>query len=188
VPVITYSLLRFSAFSNAGAFRKAAKEIIYNAIVFAGVFVISTPGFVPDPLLFWQSLRHVSHQYATGHLGYTVGALGQHGFLLLTYLALVLTSHWPVVSVTLAALTCLGIFILWKERPATTMLLLCTPASYASVMVCHRVMFARNYLLLAPFIALFAARGAFQLWSMPYQIVWIRRGIITGFILLFLVT
>jgi len=186
VPVIIYSLRRFSTSSAPGALRKAAREIIYNASVFAGVFVISTPGFVLDPLLFWQSLRHVSQQYATGHLGYTVGAVGQHSLLLLMYLMLVLTSHWRVASFVLAALTCLGLFILWRERSATTMLLLCAPVIYAFVMICHRVMFARNYLLLAPFIALFAARGAFQVWSIPYPVVWIRRGIVTCLILLFL--
>ncbi|HEX4697143.1 MAG TPA: glycosyltransferase family 39 protein [Candidatus Udaeobacter sp.] len=127
VPVITYSLLRFSTPSASGAFRKAAKEILCNATVFAGVFVISTPGFVLDTLLFCQSLRHVSQQYATGHLGHTVGAVGQHGLLLLVYLTLVLMSHWRVASFMLAALACLGVFILWKERPTTTMLLLCAP-------------------------------------------------------------
>jgi hypothetical protein len=186
VPVIAYSLLRLSTSTAPEAFRQAAKEIMCNATVFAGVFVISTPGFVLDPLLFWQSLRHVSQQYATGHLGFTVGAVGQHGFLFFMYLTLVLMSHWLVASFTLAALTGLGVFTLWKERTATTMLLLCVPVIYAFVMICQRVMFARNYLLLVPFIALFAARGASRLWNIRYPVVWIRRGIALCLILLFL--
>jgi hypothetical protein len=186
MPVIIYSLLRFSTPTAPGALHKAAKEILCNATVFAGVFVISTPGFVLDPLLFWQSLRHVSHQYATGHLGHTVGAVGQHGLLLFMYLTLVLMSHWRVASFMLAALACLGVFILCKERLATTMLLLCAPVTYTLFMICHRVMFVRNYLLLVPFVALFVARGAFQVWNIPYPVVWIRRGIATCLILLFL--
>jgi len=186
MPVITYSLLRFSTPTAPGAFRKAVKEILCNATLFAGVFVISTPGIVLDPLLVWQSLRHVSHDYATGHLGHTVGAVGQHGLLLLVYLTLVLMSHWRVASFMLAALGCLGVFILWKERPTTTMLLLCAPVIHILVMICYRVMFVRNYLLLVPFIALFAARGAFQVWKISYPVVWIRRGIATCLILLFL--
>jgi hypothetical protein len=186
VPVIAYSVVRFSTPTTPGALRKAVKEILSNATVFAGVFVISTPGSVLDPLLFCQSLRHVSHQYATGHLGHTVGAVGQHGLLLLMYLTLVLMSHWPIASFMLAALACLGVFILWKERPTTMMLLLCAPVIYTLFMACHRVMFARNYLLLAPFIALFAAHGAFQVWNILYSVVWIRRGIVTCLILFFL--
>lgn len=186
VPVITYSLLRFSTPTAPGAFRKAVKEILCNATLFAGVFVISTPGIVLDPLLVWQSLRHVSHDYATGHLGHTVGAVGQHGLLLFVYLTLVLMSHWRVASFMLAALGCLGVFILWKERPTTTILLLCAPVIHILVMICYRVMFVRNYLLLVPFIALFAARGAFQVWKISYPVVWIRRGIATCLILLFL--
>jgi hypothetical protein len=184
VPTIIYSLLRFS--TTPGAFRKAAKEIMYNATAFAAAFVMSTPGFVLDPLLFWQSLRHVSQVYATGHFGFTVGAVGQHGLLLFMYLTQVLTSHWRVASLVLSAFTCLGVFILWKERPAATILLLCAPVIHTSVMICYRVMFVRNYLLLVPFIALFAARGAFRVWNISYPVVWIRRGFVSCLILLFL--
>jgi hypothetical protein len=186
VPVVIYSLLRFSTPDAPGAFRQAAKEILCNVIVFAGVFVISTPGFVLDPLLCLQSLRHMGHEYATGHLGHTVGAVGQHGLLLFVYLTLVLMSHWRVASFILSALACLGVVILWKERPTITMLLLCAPVMYTLVVICYRVMYVRNYLLLVPFIALFAARGAFQVWKISYPVVWIRRGIATCLILLFL--
>jgi hypothetical protein len=186
VPVIIAAVLLARAVTLPESIRSVAKEPLYNAAIFTGSFLISTPGFVLDPLLFWQSVRHVSEQYATGHLGFTVGAVGQHGLLLSMYLTLVLTSHWPAASVVLAALTCLGVFMLWKERPAITMLLLCAPLIYALFMICYRVMFVRNYLLIVPFLAFFAARGASGAWNVLYRTVWIRRGFAACLVLLFL--
>jgi hypothetical protein len=187
VPVLIYAAILTRTSLSPRSVGAAAKEIMYNVVIFTGVFLISTPGMLLEPLAFCQSVRHISHQYATGHLGYTVGAVGEHGYRLLSYLTCVLTSHWPAAALVLSAVACLGIVTMWKERPLVVMLLLCAPLAFVLFMVCYRVMMARNYLLLAPFIAFFSARGAFHLWKALAAAIWIRRMLVTGFVALFIV-
>jgi len=186
VPVMIYAALVVHASAPSRPRRNAAKEVMYNVVIFTGALLISSPGLLLEPLIFWQSVRAIGQQYVTGHLGYTVGAFGQHGCLLLWYLTCVLTSHWPAAGLLLWAVACLGVAVMWKERPAAAMLLLCAPVIYVLFVTCYRVMIVRNYLLFAPFIAFFCARGAFHIWRALAAAVWIRRLVVTCFLVLFI--
>jgi hypothetical protein len=162
-----------------------AKELTFIVGIFTAVFLITTPGVILEPLPFWQSVRSVGSIYATGHGGYTVDSIAQHGYLLLVYLIAVLTSHWPILAGVLSICAALGVVAMGKKEPLTTALLLCAPFLFVCFVVCCRVMIVRNYLLLAPFLAFFAARGAFYLGKSLAGAVWLRRIMVTGFIVLF---
>ena len=136
-------------------------------------------------MIFYQSVSHIAEQYATGHFGHTVEAGGQHGYLLLVYLMCVLTSHWPIAALVLSAVACWGVVMIWKESPLTATLFLCAPLIYVAFVACYRVMIVRNYLFLAPFIAVLAARGAFHIWKTLAAAVWVRRIVVTGFVAIF---
>jgi hypothetical protein len=141
-----------------------AKELILLVVIFAVVFLLSSPGVVLQPVTFLKSLRLASYIYATGHGAHTV-TIFQHAFLLLTYLALVFTSHfWPIA---LIFFTCalLGAATMWKTAGWETGILLCGPVAFIVFMVSWHTMIVRNYMLLAPFLAFFSARGIFALYQ-----------------------
>ena len=186
VPVVIYALTVVRASAPSRPLRAMARELIYTVGIFAASFIITTPGVLLQPLTFCQSVRHVSHQYVTGHGGHTVGALGQHGYLLLVYLTCALTSHWVVAALVVSAAACLGAAVMWRERPLFAALFLCVPIAFSFYMACYRVMIPRNYLLVAPFMAFFAARGAAYLWTALAGSIWIRRIIVAGFAMLFI--
>jgi hypothetical protein len=181
-PVIVYAVMLVRA---SGAHTAAiAKEVLWNFIVFLIVFVSTTPGIVLDPWNFWQSIRHISQQYSTGHFGYTVSPFGEHGYLLLGYLSCVLTSPWLLPALFVFLLSLLGVTLVWKNRPAVAMLLLAGPLLYGLFAISFRVMIVRNYLLLAPFIAFFSARGAYCLWQ-RLVLVWARAALVLCLVGLF---
>ncbi len=185
VPVVIYSAVAVRASSQSRPILAMAKALIYTIGIFTACFIISTPGVLLQPLIFCQALRHMSHVYATGHFGHTVGAFSEHGYLLLVYLTCVLTSHWPIIALVLSAVACLGVVMITKESPLRAMLFLFVPLVFVFYMACFRVMIVRNYLLLAPFIAFFAARGAFHIWEALVSAVWLRRIVVSGFVTLF---
>jgi hypothetical protein len=180
LPIVIYATTIAYRSLPSRPLRAAASELAYNVGIFTACFLISTPGMLLEPLIFVQSLRAISHQYVTEHIGFTVDAVGQHGYLLLTYLIGVLTSHWPVAAVALSAAACLGVVKTWNEHRLRAMLFMCAPVAYLLFMICYRVMIVRNYLVLTPFIALFAARGVFYLWESSGVNAWIRRVIVTA--------
>ena len=160
-------------------------ELIRNLAIFGAVFLITTPGFLLEPITFWQSLRLIDRQYSTGHLGYTVHVFGQHGYLVLLYLTTVMASHWRFLAVLVSLAACIGIITLCKNRPRVVFLFLCGPLIYGLVAISFRVMMARNYLLFMPFLALFAARGAFWLGETLANVRWLRCGMVAAWLAIF---
>jgi hypothetical protein len=139
-----------------------AKELILLVFIFVVVFLLSTPGAVLQPVTFLKSLRLASHLYATGHGGHTVTVF-QHGSLLLIYLTLVFESHFWPIALILFTFALIGAVAMWKTTPWETGILLSGPVIFTAFMVSWHVMIPRHYMLLAPFLAFFAARGAFVL-------------------------
>lgn len=180
LPIMVYAATIAYTSSASRPLRAGASELACNFAIFTGSFLASTPGVVLEPLIFIQSLRAISLQYSTQHYGFTVGAVGEHGYLLLSYLGSVLTSHWPIAAVALSAAACLGLATAWKEHRLRALLFVCAPVACILVMICYRVMIARNYLVLTPFIALFTARGVFWLWEALAVNSWVRRLIVTA--------
>ena len=139
-----------------------AKELILLVVIFGVVFLLSTPGVVLQPVTFLKSLSLASHIYATGHGGHTV-TIFQHGSLLLLYLTLVFESHFWPIALILFTFALIGVAVMWKTTRWETGILLCGPVVFTAFMVSWHVMIVRHFMLLAPFLAFFSARGAFAL-------------------------
>lgn len=139
-----------------------AKELILLVVIFVVIFLLSTPGALLQPVTFLKSLRLASHIYATGHGGHTVTVF-QHGSLLLIYLTFVFESHFWPIALILFTFALIGAAAMWGTRPWETGILLCGPVIFTAFMVSWHVMIVRHYMLLAPFLAFFSARGAFAL-------------------------
>lgn len=185
LPVVIHTCVVARALFPARAVPAIARELTCIVGIFTVVFLVITPGVILEPLPFWQSMRITRHLYSTGHGGYTVDSVAQHGYLLLVYLSAVLMSHWSILAGVLSICAALGAVAMGKKEPLTLALLLCAPFLYVCIVVCCRVMIVRNYLLLAPFLAFFAARGAFHLWKSLAGAVWLRRIMVTCFVVLF---
>lgn len=185
LPVLVYTAVAVRNSSNLRPGRALAKEVISNGAIFGLLFLMTTPGMILQPLIFYQSLQHISYQYATGHFGYSIEAGLEHAYRLFCYLTCVLASHWPVAALLLSGVACWGMAVMWKERPLTAAVFLLAPLLYVLVVMSYRVMIVRNYLLLAPFMAFFAARGASQIWNALAGAVWLRRMAATCFMVLF---
>lgn len=185
LPVLIHTFVVARALFPARPVPAIARELTWIVGIFTAIFLVTTPGVILEPLPFWQSVRSVGNIYATGHGGYTVDTVAQHGYRLLVYLTAVLTSHWPILAGVLSICAALGAVALGKNEPLTAALLLCAPLLYVCCAVCCRVMIVRNYLLLAPFVAFFAARGAFHIGTSLAHAVWPRRIMVTCFVVLF---
>lgn len=185
LPVVIHAFVVARALFPARAVPAIARELACILGIFTAVFLVITPGVILEPLPFWQSVRVTANIYASGHGGYTVDSVAQHGYRLLVYLSAVLPSHWPILAGVLSICAALGAVAMGKKEPLTVALLLCAPFLYVCCVVFCRVMIVRNYLLLAPFLAFFAARGAFHLGKSLAGAVWLRRVMVTGFVVLF---
>lgn len=185
LPVFIHTFVVARALFPARPVPAIARELTCIVGIFTAVFLVTTPGVILEPLPFWQSVRTVGNIYATGHGGYTVDTVAQHSYRLLVYLMAVLTSHWPILAGVLSICAALGVVAMGKEESLTAALLLCAPFLYVCCVVCCRVMIVRNYLLLAPFLAFFAARGAFHIGKSLAGAVWLRRIMVTCFVVLF---
>ena len=185
LPVLIHTFVVARALFPARPVPAIAKELACIVGIFTAVFLVITPGVILEPLPFWHSVRTIGHIYASGHGGYTVDSVAQHGYRLLVYLIAVLTSHWAILAGVLSICAAFGAVAMGKKEPLTSALLLCAPLLYVCCVVFCRVMIVRNYLLLAPFLAFFAARGAFHIGKSLAGAVWLRRIMVTCFVVLF---
>jgi hypothetical protein len=155
VPVMLYAALR----TPATVWQRAASVLAVGALSVAS-YLVTTPGTVLAPLYFIEGLRVISVQYTTGHYGHTVPAGFPHLWVLLRYLSLNFFSPYTAVSVALFAPAIAGAALYLREDRKLAALLIGFPLLFATLFCWkYRVFFARNYLLLAPFVAVLSARG-----------------------------
>jgi hypothetical protein len=135
--------------------------------LFCVAFVLTTPGALVEPGSFLADIRREVEHYQTGHFGNTVAPGLEHGYLLLQYLALVSLSHYAPIAALLFGFAMAGVVVLLKgnDRPLMNGMLVVVPLIYVLYMLTQRVMIARNYLLVLPFLAVLSARGAAALFT-----------------------
>ena len=154
-PVMLCAALR----TPASLWKRLASVVTVGALAFA-TYLITTPGTVLDPLTFADNFAEQSGAYARGHIGYTVTVGFPHVRLLVRYLALTLFSPYMPIAVLFFGSAIAGAALyLWEDRRLAAALIGFL-ALFAAVF-CWRypVFIARNYLLVAPFLALLSARG-----------------------------
>lgn len=148
------------AVPRAGAtLRVRALEVLGILVLFAAAYLAITPGTVLDPLRFREDLLFEIRHYRTGHYGYNVEPGLPHLGLALRYLSGELLSPFTPVAMAFTALALYGSFVLLRERPRLGAILLTFCVAYIYYFSTRRVLIVRNLLPIAPFLALFAARG-----------------------------
>jgi hypothetical protein len=150
-----YAALR----TPATVWQRTASVLAVGALSVAS-YLVTTPGTVLAPLNFIEGLGVISAQYTTGHYGHTVPAGFPHLGVLLRYFSLNFFSPYTPVAVVFFAAAIAGAALYLREDRKLAVLLIGFPLLFATLFCWkYRVFFARNYLLLAPFLAVLSARG-----------------------------
>jgi 4-amino-4-deoxy-L-arabinose transferase-like glycosyltransferase len=126
---------------------------------FSLAYLVTTPGTILDASTVIDALAMQQGKYASGHLGHTVGRGPEHLLKLLEYFSLSFFSRFPLVSLLFFGASLVGCVSLVRESRRLAWVTLSFPLSYLLFFSAYPVMIPRNYLILAPFLALLAARG-----------------------------
>ncbi|MDQ3753208.1 MAG: glycosyltransferase family 39 protein, partial [Acidobacteriota bacterium] len=135
------------------------------ALIFAGVYLATTPATVLQPGRFLAGLSYELHHYSTGHAGHTVSPGLEHGWRMFVYFSSVLFSRYAPIAWLFFLLGVVGGYALVKEDRRTATLFLCFPVLYLLYFCTQRAMVVRNLLVVVPFMAVLAARGTIFIWQ-----------------------
>jgi hypothetical protein len=142
---------------------KLSREILLcvMALLLAGVaFLVTTPGCFLEPEVFKRDVSYERAHYGQfGHGGYSVTPGWDHFSKILVYLAAILLSENAALAVTASVLAISGVVHLARKQPRIAVWFGALPLLYIAYMSLQKVMMVRNYLLLLPFLAVFAALG-----------------------------
>lgn len=127
---------------------------------FGATYLATTPGTLLRPIAFVQDLRFELRHYRTGHYGFTVEGGLDHLARALRYVAESLLSQSAPIALLLLALALLGLWASWRESRPLAIFLAGVPLFLLLYMCQFRVLFVRNLIWIAPFLAVAAARGA----------------------------
>jgi hypothetical protein len=154
-------LLLLVPLSSLTRYKKPPVHVLTLAAFFVAAAIAAMPGLVFDfPTVLQDAMSMVIH-YRGGHVGYDVPAGWPHAVLMITYLSKALFSKYAVISLVFFVLSVLGGFAVLKEKDPAWPALLIFPAAYFLYFSVQKVMIVRNILVLLPFLAVLAARGAF---------------------------
>ncbi len=128
--------------------------------VFGSAFVISTPGALLQPVRFWRDVAFERFHYGeAGHYGFGVDSGSEHLALCLRWFGVELGSPYAPLALLVTLLALLGALATWRRDRREALLLLLLPVMWVLFFSSQKVLFVRNLLPMAPFFALFAARG-----------------------------
>ncbi len=136
------------------------RAVLLGGTAFAS-YLVSTPATVLEPFKFVELIRFISTYYAHGHYGYSVTPGWDHLSRVITYLAISYFSPYPALSVPLFLGVLAGGVIWIRAERRQGLLLAGFPLLFlAFFCLQNSAMMVRNYLLVAPFLALLLARAA----------------------------
>ena len=138
---------------------------------FCGAFLVSTPGAVLQPIRFWRDVAFERFHYGeAGHYGFGVDSGFEHLGLMLRWIGASLGSPYAPLALLVTFLALVGAVSTWRRDRLEAVLLFLVPVSWVLFFSTQKVLFVRNLLPVAPFIALFAARGMSRFaWSLSGQ-------------------
>jgi hypothetical protein len=126
---------------------------------FTLAYLVSTPGTLLDAGTLLEALQVQQGRYGSGHLGHTVGRGPEHLLRVLEYFSLAFFSRFPLVSLVSLGASAVGVVSLVRESRRLALVFGSFPLAYLLFFSAYPVMIPRNYLVLAPFLAVLAARG-----------------------------
>lgn len=165
--------------------QKKPQWLLPLGLLFAALFLLSTPGLALEPAAFWRDVQAEMRHYATSHFGQTVSPGLEHWLLLSGWLSLQGLSPFAPLAAPLFALALGGLWAARRLPRAETALVLGVPALQIAYLGLQRVLIVRNDLALLPFLALLTAGGVQALWrSAPLQAAaWKRAGLTAALLL-----
>lgn len=126
-------------------------------VVFVGTFLLLTPGAYVDPVRFFRHvLFEVVHYAKLGHGPHTMDPGTAFLAAIGDFVAFRLFSPSPWVSALAAGAAVAGGFFALRANSRMAALLVGVPVVYVAYFSTNRVLFVRNLLVLAPFIAVLA--------------------------------
>lgn len=137
----------------------AARLVALSAVAF-GAYLLTTPGTMIEPFTFIEDGQMISTIYQGTHHGYTVTGPLQHLRVALSYLAFAFFSPYTPIAVGLFAAAIVGAVAWSRGERYGLAVLVGFPTAYL-LFFCGKYTIAvvRNYLIVAPFLAILAARG-----------------------------
>ncbi|MEP6653452.1 MAG: glycosyltransferase family 39 protein [Myxococcales bacterium] len=156
LPVLLAAVLLRPANPPGGRLGRAVTACV---VAFA-VFMVTTPGIVLDLFAFLRDTKDLSRIYGGSHGGFSVATTWQHWRVVLIYLGVAYFSPSHIVGMAISASALLGA-VMWVRKDRRFAIILLSFPLLFLIFFCakYRVAIARNYLVLAPFICLLAARG-----------------------------
>ena len=150
---------------SARGVRRAATVVRHLAgavAVFSAAYLVATPGTLLDYRRFFNDLwAEYAHYHQVGHPGgHSIAAGAVHLRAALEYLACAALSPHVPIAVALAILALVGAIATLRAEGLRALVVLSFPVVYVAFMSRQAVFVARNLLIVLPFLALFAGRGA----------------------------
>jgi len=123
-------------------------------------YLVTTPGTLIEPGKFLHDVLFEVRHYLGGHYEFTVPRGPTHLERMLVYLGAEFFSPYLYVALAVSALTLAGAATLIRRAPRTAAVILVFPVAYILYFSLQKVFIVRNLLVVTPFLALLAARGA----------------------------
>jgi dolichyl-phosphate-mannose-protein mannosyltransferase len=154
-PVMLQAALRTPA-----TLRQRATSVMQVGVIAVVSYLVTTPGTVLDPVIFADGIKEILAVYIKGHWGYTVTPGFPHLWMLLRYLAFALFSPYAPIAFVFFASAIAGGMLYLREDRRLAATLIGFPLLFAAFFCWnYSVFIVRNFLLLAPFLAVLCARG-----------------------------
>jgi len=123
------------------------------------IYLATTPGTFLEPVRFYENVMTDWNGYASGGGNNTVRPGIEHIILMVQYFSLVLFSKYAIIACFVFFFTAVGLFAVVKEDKERALIFLSLPFLYLAFMATRKGMVIRNLMILAPFLAILAARG-----------------------------
>jgi hypothetical protein len=149
--------------------RGRIRALLVVGLVSGLTFLLTTPGALLESAKFAQDVLGEMWHYQSGHRGHTVEPGLDHLGRIVVYLTQVLFSHYPPIAVAVFLASLVGAYALCRESRVLALAYLLFPVAFLLFMSSQRVMFVRNLLVVAPFLALLAARGFGFAWEQVHS-------------------
>ena len=137
----------------------ALRRGIVLGLIFATVYLLTTPATVFDSAQFLEHIKIQMRTYGGGFGAYTVEAGAAHLARMVLYLTGSLGSRYAGLSWAMSGLAVAGGARLWRRSPWSAAVLLTFPVLFVAYFSIQRTMIVRNLLVVVPPLAVAFAWG-----------------------------
>ena len=148
--------------------KRVAWAHVRRAAALGGVavaaYLLTTPATVFEPFNFFEQYHWIARQYRLGHGGHAVSNAGQHFLMVFEYFSLAYFSPVRAFAIASFVTMLVGGYAWFRADRRMAALLIGFPIAYL-LFFCLKFkdVIARNYLLIAPFLAVLVGRGFAEL-------------------------